>query len=146
MQSSFPKRRVMSSCDVMWNIGLHFLLYSQMWGYISVSQQRWLWLSYFCPHLRVHLFICQAYLQHTTSVILPACCSNWLRGGSCSLSLHPVLTFRPSECHKDFHYCVKPPPPAVPNNRSGVGSDARVCLCAQEDDLSLPRDFELQLT
>lgn len=63
-----------------------------------------------------------------------------------ALPLHLVLVFRPSECHKDFHCCVKPPPPAVRNNRSSFGSDARVCLCAQKDDLSPPRDFELQLT
>lgn len=48
-------------------------------------------------------------------------------GENPALPLHLVLTLRSSECRKDFHCCVKPPPPAVSNNKTGFGSGALVC-------------------
>lgn len=64
-------------------------------------------------------------LATTTCVISSSSCSNWLRGGSCSPS--PLVpSFGQSECHKDFHCCVKLAP-AVYNYRRGLG-----CVCAKE--------------
>lgn len=79
----------------------------------------------------ISVLICQPSLGRGTCVISSSCCSNWLRGDP-ALPLR-LLSFRPSECHKDFSLLFKRPSPAVYDNRRGFGLRARM------DDLTTRR-------